>query len=127
MREGLRITGFAGLPTYHRATSQAQYLFVNRRPVRDRLLLGVIRAAYQDFLRALRERNVPTRVVREGEEKPVAAVRFRPSAEMRGRLKLADLKWEIGDLCEECGKRPKKKDPRCSTCKYCRRARRKKL
>src|SRR3990167_11024083 len=56
-------------------------------------------------------------IVREGEEKPVAAVRFRPSAELRWRLKLADLKWEIGDLCEECGKRPKKKDPRCSTCK----------
>lgn len=56
-------------------------------------------------------------IVRDGEEKPAAAVRFRPSAELRGRLKLADLKWEIGDLCEECGKRPKKKDPRCSTCK----------
>jgi DNA mismatch repair protein MutL len=44
-REGIRVTGFAGLPTFHRSTSQAQYLFVNRRPVRDRLLLGVIRAA----------------------------------------------------------------------------------
>ena len=56
-------------------------------------------------------------IVRDGQEKPVAAVRFRPSAAMRERLKLADLKWEIGDLCEECGKRPKKKDTRCSTCK----------
>lgn len=52
-----------------------------------------------------------------GSGRTVAAVRFRPSVELRKRLKLAELKWEIGELCEECGKRPKKKDPRCSTCK----------
>ncbi|MFM9974574.1 MAG: DNA mismatch repair endonuclease MutL [Beijerinckiaceae bacterium] len=50
MREGLAITGFAGLPTYHRATSQEQYLFVNGRPVRDKLLVGAVRAAYADYL-----------------------------------------------------------------------------
>jgi DNA mismatch repair protein MutL len=49
-REGVRVTGFAGLPTYHRATSQMQYLIVNGRPVRDRLLIGAVRGAYADFL-----------------------------------------------------------------------------
>jgi DNA mismatch repair protein MutL len=50
MREGLAISGFAGLPTYHRATAQEQYLFVNGRPVRDKLLVGAVRAAYADYL-----------------------------------------------------------------------------
>ncbi|MGL4242062.1 MAG: DNA mismatch repair endonuclease MutL [Beijerinckiaceae bacterium] len=49
-REGLVIGGFAGLPTFHRATSAEQYLFVNGRPVRDKLLVGAVRAAYADFL-----------------------------------------------------------------------------
>jgi DNA mismatch repair protein MutL len=49
-REGLHLTGFAGLPTLNRATASSQYLFVNGRPVRDRLLQGAIRGAYQDFL-----------------------------------------------------------------------------
>lgn len=49
-REGVRLTGFAGLPTLNRGNSQLQFLFVNGRPVKDRLLNGVIRAAYQDFL-----------------------------------------------------------------------------
>jgi DNA mismatch repair protein MutL len=49
-REGVRLTGYAGLPTFNRSSAQHQYLFVNGRPVRDRLLTGVIRAAYQDFL-----------------------------------------------------------------------------
>jgi DNA mismatch repair protein MutL len=49
-REGVRISGFAGLPTYHRATSQMQFLIVNGRPVRDRLLIGAVRGAYADYL-----------------------------------------------------------------------------
>ena len=49
-REGVRLSGFAGLPTLNRGNAQQQYLFVNGRPVKDRLLTGVIRAAYQDFL-----------------------------------------------------------------------------
>jgi len=49
-REGARLTGHAGLPTYHRGTSAEQYLFVNGRPVKDRLLHGAVRGAYQDFL-----------------------------------------------------------------------------
>ena len=49
-REGIRLTGFAGLPTFSRGNSQHQYLFVNGRPVKDKLLHGAVRGAYQDFL-----------------------------------------------------------------------------
>ncbi len=49
-REGLRLTGYAALPTYSRGAAVAQFLFVNGRPVRDRLLIGALRAAYADFL-----------------------------------------------------------------------------
>jgi DNA mismatch repair protein MutL len=49
-REGVRLSGFAGLPTLNRGNSGHQYLFVNGRPVRDRLLQGALRAAYADFL-----------------------------------------------------------------------------
>ena len=49
-REGIHLTGFAGLPTYSRGNAQHQYLFVNGRPVKDKLLHGALRGAYQDFL-----------------------------------------------------------------------------
>ncbi|HET9149271.1 MAG TPA: DNA mismatch repair endonuclease MutL [Alphaproteobacteria bacterium] len=49
-RERVKLSGFAGPPTLNRATAQAQYLFVNGRPVKDRLLVGALRGAYQDVL-----------------------------------------------------------------------------
>jgi DNA mismatch repair protein MutL len=49
-REGLRLSGYAGLPTYSRGNAAHQFLFVNGRPVKDRLLHGAIRGAYADFL-----------------------------------------------------------------------------
>lgn len=49
-REGVRLTGLAGLPTYSRGAAVAQFLFVNGRPVRDKLLIGALRGAYADFL-----------------------------------------------------------------------------
>jgi DNA mismatch repair protein MutL len=49
-RDGVRLYGFAGLPTFNHATAQKQYLVVNGRPVRDKLLNGAVRGAYQDFL-----------------------------------------------------------------------------
>lgn len=49
-RDGLHLTGLAGLPTYSRGAAVAQFLFVNGRPVRDKLLIGALRAAYMDFL-----------------------------------------------------------------------------
>ena len=50
VRETIALTGFAGLPTYSRGNSQHQFLFVNGRPVRDKLLHGAVRGAYQDYL-----------------------------------------------------------------------------
>ena len=49
-REGARLTGHAGLPTFNRANSLQQFMFVNGRPVRDPLLAGALRAAYADVL-----------------------------------------------------------------------------
>ena len=49
-REGIRLTGYGGLPTFNRGNSGHQFLFVNGRPVRDRLLQGALRAAYADYL-----------------------------------------------------------------------------
>ncbi|MFG1246002.1 DNA mismatch repair endonuclease MutL [Xanthobacter flavus] len=50
VREGVRLDGLAGLPTFSKANSLSQYLFVNGRPVRDKLLMGAVRAAYADLL-----------------------------------------------------------------------------
>jgi len=49
-REGVRVFGYAGVPTYNRANARMQFLFVNGRPVRDKLLAGAVRGAYADFL-----------------------------------------------------------------------------
>ncbi|KQN03964.1 DNA mismatch repair endonuclease MutL [Sphingomonas sp. Leaf25] len=49
-REGMRLGGVAGLPTFHRGVADHQYLFVNGRPVRDRLLSGAVRGAYAEML-----------------------------------------------------------------------------
>ena len=49
-RDHLRISGYVSLPTYNKANSLSQYLFVNNRPVRDKLLLGAVKGAYQGVL-----------------------------------------------------------------------------
>ena len=49
-RDGLRLAGYAALPTYSRGSSVQQFVFVNGRPVLDRMLLGALRVAYYDFL-----------------------------------------------------------------------------
>jgi len=49
-RHGVVVTGLAGLPTYSRANSLSQFYFVNGRSVRDKVLLGAVRAAYADYL-----------------------------------------------------------------------------
>jgi len=49
-RDGIRIAGFIGLPTFNRGDASQQYLFVNGRPVKDRLLIGALRAAYGDTM-----------------------------------------------------------------------------
>ncbi len=50
VRDGLRLTGVVSLPTFNRGMADQQYLFVNSRPVKDRLLVGALRAAYRDLL-----------------------------------------------------------------------------
>ncbi len=91
-REGVLLTGYAGLPTFSRGNGLAQYLFVNGRPVRDRLLLGVVRAAYQDYL--ARDRHpvlalflqVPPDKVDVNVHPQKAEVRFRDSQMIRGLI-----------------------------------------
>ena len=89
-REGVRIVGFAGLPTWHRAAATMQYAFVNGRPVRDRLLAGAIRGAYIDFLPAGRHAAIVLFVECDPREVDVnvhpakAEVRFRDAGLVRG-------------------------------------------
>lgn len=91
-RESLRLTGFAALPTFNRGTSAEQYLFVNQRPVRDKLLLGAIRGAYQDVLAHDRHAvvvlflDVPPEEVDVNVHPAKAEVRFRDSAMIRGLM-----------------------------------------
>jgi DNA mismatch repair protein MutL len=91
-REGLRLSGFAGLPTWHRANASGQYFFVNGRPVRDKLFAGTIRAAYIDHLPAGRHPAVVLFVSCDPGEVDVnvhpakAEVRFRDPGLVRGLL-----------------------------------------
>lgn len=50
VQEDLKLTGFVSLPTYHRATGREQYLFVNQRPIKDKLLTAALKAAYYDLM-----------------------------------------------------------------------------
>jgi DNA mismatch repair protein MutL len=91
-RDGVRLSGFAGLPTYNRGNAAHQYLFVNGRPVRDRLLQGALRAAYADFLARDRHPTAALYVTLEPTEVDVnvhpakAEVRFRDPALVRGLI-----------------------------------------
>ena len=91
-REGIRLTGFAGVPTEHRATAQHQYLFVNGRPVRDRLLQGAVRAAYQDLVAGGRHPMLALFLTLDPHEVDVnvhptkAEVRFRDAGLVRGLI-----------------------------------------
>lgn len=91
-REGFRLTGFAGLPTLNRPTSQHQFLFVNGRPVRDKLLAGAVRGAYQDFLARDRHPMValfleaPTGMVDVNVHPAKTEVRFRDAGIVRGLI-----------------------------------------
>jgi DNA mismatch repair protein MutL len=91
-REGVRLTGLAGLPTLNRATARDQYLFVNGRPVRDKLLAGAVRGAYQDFLARDRHPMValfvdcPEQEVDVNVHPAKAEVRFRDAGLVRGLI-----------------------------------------
>jgi DNA mismatch repair protein MutL len=92
VREGVRLSGYAGLPTLNRGNAAHQYLFVNGRPVRDRLLQGALRGAYADFL--ARDRHPLTALFLELDPAQVdvnvhpakAEVRFRDPALVRGLI-----------------------------------------
>ena len=91
-REDITLTGFAALPTYSRGAAVAQFIFVNGRPVRDKLLLGAVRGAYVDFLSRARHPAValfvecdPSRV--DVNVHPAKSeVRFREPATVRGLI-----------------------------------------
>ncbi|HEX3407493.1 MAG TPA: DNA mismatch repair endonuclease MutL [Caulobacteraceae bacterium] len=92
VRDGVRLLGHAGVPTFNRGNGQHQYLFVNGRPVRDRLLQGSLRAAYADFL--ARDRHPVAALYLELDPTQVdvnvhpakAEVRFRDPALVRGLI-----------------------------------------
>jgi len=91
-REGVRVSGFASLPTYNRGSNQHQFLFVNGRPVKDKLLVGALRGAYQDFL--ARDRHpvaalfvdLPSDQVDVNVHPAKAEVRFRDAGLVRGLI-----------------------------------------
>jgi DNA mismatch repair protein MutL len=87
-----RLTGVAGLPTFNRGVADHQYLFVNGRPVKDRLLIGAVRGAYADML--ARDRHavlalfleIPPEDVDVNVHPAKTEVRFRDPAFVRGFL-----------------------------------------
>ncbi|MCI5059871.1 MAG: DNA mismatch repair endonuclease MutL [Alphaproteobacteria bacterium] len=91
-REEIQLQGYASLPTYNKGTSQHQYLFVNGRPVKDRLLLGCVRAAYMDVLHHGRHPVVslflemPPEMVDVNVHPAKAEVRFRDAGQIRGLI-----------------------------------------
>ena len=100
-RNGAILTGFAALPTFNRATARDQYLFVNGRPVRDKLLGGAVRGAYADFL--ARDRHAMVALFLDLPETELdvnvhpakAEVRFRDAAMVRGLI-VGALRHAIG-------------------------------
>jgi DNA mismatch repair protein MutL len=91
-RDGITLTGYAALPTYSRGAAVAQFLFVNGRPVRDKLLIGALRGAYADFLS--RDRHPAAALFLECDPERVdvnvhpakAEVRFREPGIARGLI-----------------------------------------
>ena len=91
-RDGLFLSGFAGLPTLNRGNASHQYLFVNGRPVRDKLLYGAVRGAYRDFLAHDRHPlialflDVPPEAVDINVHPAKTEVRFRDPGLVRGLI-----------------------------------------
>jgi DNA mismatch repair protein MutL len=92
VRHDMRLTGVVSLPTFNRGMADQQYLFVNSRPVKDRLLVGALRAAYRDLL--ARDRHpiaalfveVPAAEVDINVHPAKTEVRFRDPAAVRGLI-----------------------------------------
>ena len=97
----MRLTGVAGLPTYNRGVADHQYLFVNGRPVKDRLLVGAVRGAYADML--ARDRHavlalfleLPPEDVDVNVHPAKTEVRFRDASGARGFI-VSGLRQALG-------------------------------
>ena len=91
-REAINLGGVAGLPTFNRGVADHQYLFVNGRPVKDRLLIGAVRGAYADMLARDRHAvvalflDVPTDMVDVNVHPAKTEVRFRDPGLVRGLI-----------------------------------------
>lgn len=92
VRDGIVLNGHASLPTYNRGTAMHQYLFVNGRPVRDKLMTAAVRVAYMDVLSRDRHAVVALFLDLPAEEVDInvhpakAEVRFRDAAMIRGMM-----------------------------------------
>ena len=92
VRDGMRLTGVISLPTFNRGMADQQFLFVNSRPVKDRLLVGALRAAYRDLI--ARDRHpiaalfvdVPIEEVDVNVHPAKTEVRFRDPSAVRGLI-----------------------------------------
>ncbi|MEE8351842.1 MAG: DNA mismatch repair endonuclease MutL [Rhodospirillales bacterium] len=91
-RESTHLTGFAGLPTLNRGNGALQFLFVNQRPVNDKLLFGALRGAYREFLASNRYPlvalfvDLPADAVDVNVHPAKTEVRFRDAAMVRGLI-----------------------------------------
>ena len=100
-RGPMRLSGVAGLPTYNRGVADHQYLFVNGRPVKDRLLTGAVRGAYADMLARDRHAvlalflDLPPEEVDVNVHPAKTEVRFRDAAGVRGFL-VSALRQSLG-------------------------------
>jgi DNA mismatch repair protein MutL len=111
VRDGLRLGGVASLPTFNRGVADHQFLFVNGRPVKDRLLIGALRGAYADFL--ARDRHpvvalfleVPPQDVDVNVHPAKTEVRFRDPALVRGMI-ISGLRAALDGAGHRAAQRP---------------------
>jgi len=99
-RDGIKLTGYAGLPTLNRGNSAMQYLFVNSRPVNDRMLFGALRGAYRDLLASNRYPlvalflHVPPHLVDVNVHPAKTEVRFQDQGIVRGLI-VSSIKFAL--------------------------------
>ena len=108
VRDGLALTGVISLPTFNRGAADQQFLFVNRRPVKDRLLIGALRAAYRDLL--ARDRHpvaalfldIPLEDVDVNVHPAKTEVRFRDPSAVRGLI-VGGLRAALDEASQRSG------------------------